>query len=59
MGNADLEMVKQIYRHSFGEELSSNDEFLLNEINLPTCEVVSHLKYGSKKEAFIQQLLNS
>ena len=59
MGNADLEIVKQIYRHSFGEELSSNDEFLLNEINLPTCEVVSHLKYGSKKEAFIQQLLNS
>ena len=59
MGNADLEIVKQIYEHSYGEELSESDKNRLNNINIPTCDVVGHLKYGATKETFISELLNT
>lgn len=59
MGNADFEIVKQIYEYSYGEPLSDQDSVLLKNISLPTCEVVGQLKYGAKKDTFVTELLNS
>ena len=56
--NADIDIVKQIYEHSYNENINPDHEALLKNINIPTCDVVGHLKYGASKEKFVEALLN-
>ena len=58
MTNADIDIVKQIYEHSYNENINPDHEALLKNINIPTCDVVGHLKYGASKEKFVEALLN-
>ena len=55
--NADIEIVEQIYRHAFDKDMPVCYKAKLQNIDIPTCNVVSHLKYGASEEAFIKGLL--
>lgn len=57
MKNADLDIVRQVYQRAYGEELPQKQANMLKSIDMPTCDVVSHLKYGADKETFLQHLV--
>ena len=57
MTNADIELVQEIYEHAYGDKLPNDYVNKLDNIDIPTCDVVSLLKYGADKDSFMQQLL--
>ena len=58
MGPADIDIVEQIYKHTYGINMNDDDKTLLKDINMPTCDVVSYLKYGSTSISFVNGLAN-
>ena len=57
MGPADIDIFKQIYKHTYGANMSNDDITSLKDIKMPACDVVSYLKHGADERSFINGLL--
>ena len=54
--HADIEIIDQIYKHNYGTSMKDLDKTDLKDVTIPTCNVVSHLKYGADQSSFINAL---
>ena len=59
MGNADIDIVKDIYKNTYNTNIPNKLlQKIPKNISLPPCNIISYLKYGEKPECFVNNIIN-
>jgi len=59
LGLADIDIIEEIYEHTFQNPMTSEEKHKVDNIILPACDIVSHLKYGASKKEFIDGIIET